>query len=295
MRDQNRGAALHDSAQAVENALFGLRVDARERVVKDKDPRVADYGAGNGGALLLPAGESDAALADHGFVGFTEVLDVTVQAGNFGCFADALLVIFRQAEGDVPADGFAKQISVLRDEADGLTQSGERPFADGTAVDQDAVVGRFPETRDESGERRFAAACGADDGESGASGDFQMNVAQHGMRSIAVGFGGAIGARSGKRRRVSKGEMAEFDFAARLGAFRNFRVAVVNIGLGGEDVIEPAHGSSAALKDIRDPSKGDHGPDEQSEISVEGNQRAERNLAAEELVAALPEDDQECS
>src|SRR5437016_2252424 len=171
MRDQNRGAALHDSAQAVENALFGLRVDARERVVKDKDPRVADYGAGNGGALLLPAGESDAALADHGFVGFTEVLDVTVQAGNFGCFADALLVIFGQAKGDVAADGFTEQISVLRHETDRLPQRGERPIADGTAVDQDAIIGSFPEARNESGERGFAAARGADNGERRAGGN----------------------------------------------------------------------------------------------------------------------------
>src|SRR2546430_13022176 len=86
--------------------------------------------------------------------------------------------------------------------------------------------------------------------------------------------------------------MAEFDFAKRLGAFGNFRGAVVNIRLGDEDVIEPAHGSGASLKNIGDPPEGDHGPDEQSEVSVEGNQRAEGNLAAEELVAALPQHDE---
>jgi len=85
--------------------------------------------------------------------------------------------------------------------------------------------------------------------------------------------------------------MAEFDFAARLGAFRNFRVAIINVCLGGEDVIQAAHGSRTALKNIRDPSESNHGPYEQSEVSIEGNERAEGNLAAEKLVAALPKDD----
>src|SRR6266576_811632 len=121
-----------------------------------------------------------------------------------------------------------------------------------------------------------------------------MNVAKYGMRTVAVRLGGAICSGSGKSRRISEREMAEFDFAARLGALRNFRVAVIDIGLGGEDVIEPAHGSGAALKNVGDPSEGDHGPNEQSEVSVKGNQRAKRDLAAEELVAALPQHDQEC-
>src|SRR5216684_4949914 len=80
--DQNSGAALHDAAQAAEDALFGLRVHGGKRVVEDQNARITDDGAGNGGALLLPAGEGDAALTDHSFVGFAEVLDVAVQAGN---------------------------------------------------------------------------------------------------------------------------------------------------------------------------------------------------------------------
>src|SRR5216684_3811909 len=106
--NQNSGTALHNSAQAAKDALLGLRVHGRERIVEDQDARVADDGACNGGALLLSAGKSDAAFADHGVVGFAEVFDVAVQAGNFGGFADAQIIIFRQTEGDVAADGFAK-------------------------------------------------------------------------------------------------------------------------------------------------------------------------------------------
>src|SRR2546430_2081554 len=130
----------------------------------------------------------------------------------------ALFVIFWQTEGDIAANGFAKQVSVLRNETDGLAESGERPFADRAAVDQDAVIGGFPETGDESGERGLAAARGADNGERGPRGNLQMNVAKDGMLTTAVRFGGAIRSGSGKSRWVSKGEMAEFDFATRLGA-----------------------------------------------------------------------------
>src|SRR5439155_3464907 len=92
--------------------------------------------------------------------------------------------------------------------------------------------------------------------------------------------------------RVSKGEITEFDFAARLGALQDFRVAIIDTGLGRKNVIQPAHGSRATLKNICHPSKGNHGPDEHGEVSVESNQRPQGNLAAEELMAALPEHDQ---
>src|SRR5439155_6431761 len=129
-----------------------------------------------------------------------------------------------------------------RHETDRLAQGGERPFADGTAVDQDAVIGSLPEARDESSERGLSAAGGADNSERGAGGNFQIDVAKDGMLTTAVRFGGAICSRPGKSRGVSESEMAEFDFAKRLGTFRNFRLAVIDMGLGGKNVIEPAHG-----------------------------------------------------
>src|ERR1700687_1515983 len=288
VRNENRGTAFHDSAQSCKDALLGLCVHGGKRIVQDQNSWIADDGARNRGTLFLSAGESDAALADHGLVSLAEALDVTVQAGNFGCFADALLVIFRQAKGDVAADGLAEQVGVLRHEADGLAQRDERPLAYRTPVDQHRVIGRFPETCNESGERGLAATRGADDSERRACGDFQIYVAEHRMRTAAIGLRGPVRTGSGKSGRISKGEMTEFDFAARLGAFGDFRVAIIDIRFGGEDVLQTAHGSRAALKNICDPTEGNHRPDEQSEIAVEGDESAERNLAAEKLVAALP-------
>src|SRR5207244_12063451 len=100
-------------------------------------------------------------------------------------------------------------------ETDGLAERGERPFADGTAVDQDAVIRSFPEARDESSESGLSAAGGANNGERGAGGNCQIDVAKDGMLIPAVRFRSHIRSRSRKSRWVSKGEMAEFDFATR--------------------------------------------------------------------------------
>src|SRR5260370_9785205 len=173
--NQNSGTALHNSAQAAKDAFLGLGVHGGKGIIEDQNARVAGDSAGDGGALLLSAGESDATFADHGVVGFAEVLHVAVEAGNVSGFADAPVIIFRQAKGDVAADGFAKQVSVLGHEADGLAQSGERPLANRTPVDQDAVIGGFPKTRDESGEGGLATAGGADDGKRRGCRNFQSD------------------------------------------------------------------------------------------------------------------------
>ena len=95
---------LHDFAQMVEDLVFGLRVDAGESVVEDQDARVADEGAGDGGALLLSAGEGDAALADHRVVAFGEAFDVGGDVGGFGGISGSLRRWRLDSEGDVLAD-----------------------------------------------------------------------------------------------------------------------------------------------------------------------------------------------
>src|SRR6266699_3042442 len=48
----------------------------------------------------------------------------------------------------------------------------------------------------------------------------------------------------------------------------------------------------AALKNICHPSERNHRPHEQRQISVKGNQRAERNLPTQQLMSALPQHNQ---
>ncbi len=91
MGDEDGGAALHDLAEAGEDLLFGVGVDAGEGVVEDEDAGVADEGAGDGGALLLAAGEGDAAFADDGVEAGGELEDFGGDVGGAGGVFDLVL------------------------------------------------------------------------------------------------------------------------------------------------------------------------------------------------------------
>ncbi len=83
MRNQDGGAAFHNTAETREDAFLGLGVDGGKGIVEDQDARIADDGASDGAALLLSAGQGDAALTDYGVVFFGEGFDVGIEVGNF--------------------------------------------------------------------------------------------------------------------------------------------------------------------------------------------------------------------
>src|SRR5947207_15842990 len=63
------------------------------------------------------------------------------------------------------------------------------------------------------------------------AGTFKL-MSEHRVRTAAIGFGHTVRSGSGTSGRIREGEMAEIDFAARLGALRDFRVAIIDIRLG---------------------------------------------------------------
>ena len=72
VRDQDRGAVLHDLAQRRVDLLLGARVDRRRRVVEDENARIGEHRARDRDALPLAAGEREAAFADHRVVAVGE-------------------------------------------------------------------------------------------------------------------------------------------------------------------------------------------------------------------------------
>ena len=74
--DEDGGAAEHLLPEAGEDLLFGVGVYTRQGIVQNQDAGVAEEGAGDGGALLLAAGEGDAALADDGLEAAGKVEDL---------------------------------------------------------------------------------------------------------------------------------------------------------------------------------------------------------------------------
>src|SRR5437879_6186931 len=98
---------------------------------------------------------------------------------------------------------------------------------------------------------------------------------------------------AGNIRRESESQVAKFDFTGERGIGSDGSVAVVDLRLSPQNIIEPAHGGGAALENISHPAESNHGPDEQAEIAIERDQRAKRDLAPKKLVTTLPEHNEE--
>ncbi len=93
------------------------------------------------------------------------------------------------------------------------------------------------------------------------------------MATIGTGCS-ARGAVTRNIRRKSEVQIAKFDFAGNRCAGSDSCIAVIDLRLRAQDVIEAAHGSGATLKNIRDPAESDHGPDEKAEKAVERDEGA---------------------
>ena len=132
--------------QAAQDLLLRVGVDRGERVVQDQDARLGRQGPREGRALLLPARQGQAALADEGVVAAREVGDVLRELRDVRGRLHAPLHLVRrhrrgQAERHVLAHGGREQERLLRDEADGLAQLVERQQADVDAVHEDGPGG----------------------------------------------------------------------------------------------------------------------------------------------------------
>ena len=66
--DDQRRAVGGDAVERRLDLALGVDVEGRGRLVEDQDRRRLEHGAGDGDALLLAAGELQAALADLGLV-----------------------------------------------------------------------------------------------------------------------------------------------------------------------------------------------------------------------------------
>src|SRR6266403_990978 len=181
--DEDGGASAHDFPQMVEDFVFGVGVDAGEGVVENEDAGTAQKGAGDGGALLLASGESDAAFADCGVVAFGEAFDVLRDVGGFGGGFDVvqlrLAVFLRYAKGNVFADGVAEEECFLGNESDVAAQRVERELADGASVDENGAGLGVIDAWDQIDERCLAGASRADYGEAGACGDAEVNLLEN--------------------------------------------------------------------------------------------------------------------
>ena len=164
VRDDDARSLAHHAAEAAKYFSLGVGIHRREGVVEDEDPRILGHGARDRGALLLPAREGDAALADHRVVPRREVLDVLVQlrdvSGPVELRIGELLV---QTEANVLPQGDREEERLLGDVPHGAAKLLERAAGDADAIDQDLALLDVEEARDQVDHRRLARPGRADD------------------------------------------------------------------------------------------------------------------------------------
>src|ERR1700691_2664299 len=121
MGNEDGRASAHDLAKVIEDFILGVRVDARQGIVEDENTRAAQQGTSDRGALLLPSGKRDAALANHRVIAVRKALDVVRNVGGFGRGFDLVerccAVFLRESVGDIFADGVTEQKCLLRNKA----------------------------------------------------------------------------------------------------------------------------------------------------------------------------------
>ena len=131
----DRGAALGELLERLLDRALGLDVERAGRLVEHEHGRVAQDRAGDRDALLLAAGEAEAALADDGVVAVGQPGDRVVDLGGAGGLLDLLVAGVRPREAQVLAHGGVEQVGLLRDDADGVGERAEGQLADVDAVD----------------------------------------------------------------------------------------------------------------------------------------------------------------
>ena len=114
-----------------------MRIHRAQRVVQHEDRRVLRQRPGDGGALLLSAGQVDPPLAQHRVVPAREFRNRRSELRHLRDALEAAVV--RRAQQDVVPQRVAEEERFLRHDAEGAPQLGQREPVDRDAVDEHAT------------------------------------------------------------------------------------------------------------------------------------------------------------
>ena len=136
VRDDDRGAAAHQTAQRRLHLPLRIGVERRGRLVEQQDRRVLQHRARDGDALPLAAREPDAVLADRRVVALRQVADEVVGARRARGGLDLGVGRAEPAIGDIGAHGVVEQADLLRRPARPRRAARRASPADFLPVDQ---------------------------------------------------------------------------------------------------------------------------------------------------------------
>ena len=117
IRDR-RGAAPGKAVKRGLNLALGGGIQRAGGFIQNEDARVFQEDTGDGDALLLAAGEHDAALADDGVVTVRHGHDIIVDFGQLGGLDDFFHRGGRAAIADIIQNRTREEENILLDNAD---------------------------------------------------------------------------------------------------------------------------------------------------------------------------------
>src|SRR6185437_3311115 len=249
VRNEDGGPTLHDFAQMIQDLFFRISINAGQGVIQHQDARIADDCAGNRAALLLSAGERNAALPYHGLVSLRKSLNIGSDACRFCRVMDLFIAGRFHAEGNIFTHSVTEQKRFLWHKTNVPSQHFKREFADWAAIEQHGPMRRIINARDQADQSSFSRARWAHNRQAGSSRNFQVDILQHGCAVI------------------SEVEVAELQIAAdALDRFARYCLTISNVRLCRQDLIDASHGSSTALKNIDYPTQRDNRPRQHQDV-----------------------------
>ena len=158
MGDHERCAPGYQPLYRALNKILGLGIDRRRRLVEDEYARVFEHRAGYRYALLLAAGESDSALAEHGVVCIGHTADEAVRIRDLRRVEHLLNMDIRAAVGNIIIYRVSEHQRLLLDEADRVSVISQVDVPDVYSVDEYLSVVFVIVAHQQVYQRRFAGA-----------------------------------------------------------------------------------------------------------------------------------------
>src|SRR5260370_7910321 len=128
MRNQETGAAMHQTLHRFDNRGFRVHIYGAGGFVEDEDWSVLQEGAGQGNTLALTSRKAHPALPDQGVVTLWEQSGELVSAGGLGCRDNLFVGGLRSRVSNIFADAGRKQHTLLGNEGNLVAQSTQPVF-----------------------------------------------------------------------------------------------------------------------------------------------------------------------
>ena len=143
--------------------ILALVIEGTRCFVEYEDRRILEEDAGNREALLLAAGELDAALTDVGVIAVRELHYEVVRIGQLCCFDYLFSCRARLTVAYVLYYRTREQIYILLYDTDLISQALDRYVSYILAIDLYCTLGYVVKARDQAAESRLSAAGGTDE------------------------------------------------------------------------------------------------------------------------------------